>query len=145
MTVMAGTQKITMGRDKDTDYESKLAAAFAQSKYNPYVRGVEAAMNGGVGEAVRADSERTAYGNSNIPVGELIQGEGKFSYKDTPGNSPLADVTNQTGSVSTQTSSTNSPQENPDEVKSDHLAQRLYNMRRGGQGFSGLNNRNQSA
>ena len=31
MTVYTGTQKITMGRNKDTDYEAKLAAAKAQS------------------------------------------------------------------------------------------------------------------
>lgn len=143
MTVMAGTQKITMGRNRDTDYKSKLAAASAQAKQNAYVQGVQSVMDGGVGEAVRSD--RTAYGNSNIPVGELIQGEGKFSYKDAPGNSPLADVTNQTGSVSTQASSTNTPHQDPDEMETDHLSQRLDNMRRGGQGFPGLNNRNQGA
>jgi hypothetical protein len=141
MTVMPGTQKISMGRNKDTDYQSKLRAAMAQAGENSYIQGVQSAMDGGVGEAVR--NNRTAYGNSNIPVNELIQGSGTFAYKDSPGNQ--ATPQHQTGSVDLQVSSTNVAQENPDEMNSDALSRRLEMMARGGQGFPGLNNRNREA
>lgn len=140
MTVMPGTQKVTFGRNRDTDYQSKLKAATAQAGENAYVQGVQSVMEGGIGEAVRGD--RSAYGNSNIPVGELIQGQGKFSYTDAPGNAPLANPVNQSGSVDAQTSSTNVPQQDPDEMETDALSRRLEMMAKGGQGFPGLNNRN---
>ena len=137
---MPGTQKVTFN-GRDTDYESKKRAAIAQAGKNSYIQGVQSAMDGGVGEAVR--NNRTAYGNSNIPVNELIQGSGTFSYKDSPGNQ--ATPQHQTGSVDLQVSSTNVAQENPDEMNSDALSRRLEMMARGGQGFPGLNNRNREA
>ena len=69
MTVYSGTQKISMGRNDDTDYKSKRAAAMAQAGQNQYIQGVQAGI-AGVGKAVAAD--RTVYGNSNIPVGEIL-------------------------------------------------------------------------
>jgi uncharacterized Zn-binding protein involved in type VI secretion len=140
MTVMPGTQKVTFN-GRDTDYESKKRAAMAQAGENAYIQGVQSAMDGGIGEAVRGD--RTVYGNSNIPVNELIQGSGTFAYKDSPGNQ--ATPQHQTGSVDTQVSSTNVPQENPDDMQTDALSNRLAMMARGGQGFPGLNNRNKGA
>ncbi len=140
MTVMPGTQKVTFGRNgKDTDYESKLAAAKAQSQNNAYVQGVQDVMNN-FGQAVKED--RTPYGNSNIPVNELIQGSDSFRYKDSPGNQPLNDRANQTGSLDTQAASTYSPQQDPKEMETDALSRRLAMMAEGGQGFPGLNNRN---
>ena len=44
-----GTQKITMGRGRDTDYESKKSAALAQAGQNDYIFGVQP----------QADSEMT--------------------------------------------------------------------------------------
>ena len=140
MTVMPGTQKVTFN-GRDTDYESKKRAAMAQAGENAYIQGVQSAMDGGIGEAVRGD--RTVYGNSNIPVNELIQGSGTFAYKDSPGNQ--ATPQHQTGSVDTQVSSTNIPQMNPDEMQTAALSRRLEMMARGGQGFPGLNNRNKGA
>ena len=140
MTVMPGTQKVTFN-GRDTDYESKKRAAMAQAGENAYIQGVQSAMDGGIGEAVRGDL--TVYGNSNIPVNELIQGSGTFAYKDSPGNQ--ATPQHQTGSVDTQVSSTNVPQENPDDMQTDALSNRLAMMARGGQGFPGLNNRNKGA
>ena len=137
---MPGTQKVTFN-GRDTDYESKKRAAMAQAGENAYIQGVQSAMDGGIGEAVRGD--RTVYGNSNIPVNELIQGSGTFAYKDSPGNQ--ATPQHQTGSVDTQVSSTNVPQENPDDMQTDALSNRLAMMARGGQGFPGLNNRNKGA
>ena len=137
MTVMAGTQKISMGRDRRQN-EIDARNAMRNAEQNAFVTGVQKTMNGGVGDAVR--NARTAYGNSNIPVNELIQGSGTFAYKDSPGNQ--ATPQHQTGSVDLQVSSTNVAQENPDEMNSDALSRRLAMMREGGQGFPGLNNRN---
>jgi hypothetical protein len=139
MTVYSGTQKISMGRNEDTDYASKRAAAMAQAGQNQYIQGVQAGI-AGVGKAVAAD--RTVYGNSNIPVGEILNPQGNFSYTDSPGNQPMADRANRTGSVDTQISSTNVPQQDPDEMETDALSNRLQMMAKGGQGFPGLNNRN---
>ena len=154
MTVMPGTQKVTFNKG-DTDYESKKRAAMAQAGQNQYIQGVQAGI-AGVGNAVAAD--RTVYGNSNIPVGEILNPQGNFSYTDSPGNQPMDDRGNRTGSVDTQVSSTNVPQQDPDEMETDALSNRLkmnepqfgttnienrlYNMAKGGQGFPGLNNRN---
>ena len=141
MTVNTGTQKITMGRNRDTDYEAKLAAAKAQSGSNSFIQGVQSVMDDGAGVAVA--NTRSKYGNTNLPVNEMIQGENSnFSYKDSPGNQPLDDLPNQTGSIQTQVSSTNVPQEDPEAMETDALSQRLEKMARGGQGFPGLNNRN---
>ena len=138
MNGYGGTQKITMGRDKRQD-RIDADNAMRQSRQNQYIQGVEAGI-AGVGKAVAAD--RTVYGNSNIPVGEILNPQGNFSYTDSPGNQPLADRTNRTGSVDTQISSTNVPQQDPDEMETDALSNRLAMMAKGGQGFPGLNNRN---
>jgi len=144
MTVYGGTQKISMGRNKDTDYKSKLMAATAQAKDNAYVQGVQSVMEDGPGDAVR--NTRTAYGNTNLPVNEMIQGaNSNFSYKDSPGNQPTDDLANQTGSVRTEASSTNVPQEDPEQMETDALERRLTMMAKGGQGFPGLNDRSQGA
>jgi hypothetical protein len=136
MTVMPGTQKVTFN-GRDTDYESKKRAAMAQAGENQYIQGVQAGI-AGVGDAVAAD--RTKYGNSNIPLGGIINKN--FSYTDSPGNQPMADRANRTGSVDTQVSSTNVPQQDPEEMETDALSNRLAMMAKGGQGFPGLNNRN---
>ena len=57
----------------------------------------------------------------------------------------MDDRTNRTGSVDTQISSTNVPQQDPDEMETDALSNRLAMMAKGGQGFPGLNNRNTGA
>ena len=141
MTVYAGTQKITMGRDGDTDYKSKLAAAKAQAGPNSYVQGVQSVMDDGAGEAVA--NTRTKYGNVNLMPQQVLEGaNSNFQQSDDPGNAPLDDLPNQTGSIQTQVSSTNVPEKDPDAMETDALSQRLEKMARGGQGFPGLNNRN---
>jgi hypothetical protein len=141
MTVYGGTQKITMGRDGDTDYKSKLAAAKAQAGPNSYVQGVQSVMDDGAGAAVA--NTRTKYGNVNVMPQDVLQGSNSnFSVNDAPGNQPLDDLPNQTGSIQTEVSSTNVPQEDPEEMETDALSNRLEKMARGGQGFPGLNNRN---
>ena len=141
MTVYAGTQKITMGRDGDTDYKSKLAAAKAQAGPNSYVQGVQSVMDDGAGVAV--SNTRSKYGDTSLKTNQVMQGEtSNFQQTDSPGNAPLDDLPNQTGSVQTEVSSTNVPQKDPETMETDALSQRLEKMARGGQGFPGLNNRN---
>tara|TARA_R110002012_G_scaffold12555_1_gene55724 strand:- start:5096 stop:5530 length:435 start_codon:yes stop_codon:yes gene_type:complete len=141
MTVYGGTQKISMGRDKDTDYASKLAAAKAQSGANSYVQGVQSVMNDGAGVAV--SNTRTKYGNANLMPNQVLQGEtSNFQQVDSPGNRPTEDLPNQTGSVDTEVSSTNVPQQDPEVMETNALERRLSLMAKGGQGFPGLNDRN---
>ena len=130
-----------MGRDSDTDYKSKLAAAKAQAGSNSYVQGVQSVMDDGPGTAIA--NTRTKYGNANLMPNSVLQGEtSNFQQTDAPGNRPMEDLPNQTGSVDTEVSSTNVPQQDPDAMETDALERRLSMMAKGGQGFPGLNNRN---
>ncbi len=130
-----------MGRDSDTDYKSKLAAAKAQAGSNSYVQGVQSVMDDGAGTAIA--NTRTKYGNANLMPNSVLQGEtSNFQQTDAPGNRPMEDLPNQTGSVDTEVSSTNVPQQDPDAMETDALERRLSMMAKGGQGFPGLNDRN---
>ena len=130
-----------MGRNGDTDYKSKLAAAKAQAGKNSYVQGVQSVMDDGAGVAI--ENTRTKYGNVNLMPQEVLEGSNSnFQQKDAPGNQAIEDLPNQTGSVETQVSSTNVPQQDPEAMETDALENRLAKMARGGQGFPGLNNRN---
>lgn len=141
---MPGTQKVTFGRNSDTDYESKKRAAMAQAGENAYVQGVQSVMDDGAGSAIA--NTRTKYGNANLMPNSVIQGErSNFQQTDAPGNRPMEDLPNQTGSVDTEVSSTNVPQQDPEEMETDALERRLSMMAKGGQGFPGLNDRNQGA
>ncbi len=141
MTVMPGTQKVTFGRNSDTDYKSKLAAAQAQAADNAYVQGVQSVMDDGAGAAIQ--NTRTKYGNANLMPNSVLQGQNSnFQQIDAPGNRPMEDLPNQTGSVDTEVSSTNVPQQDPETMETDALERRLTMMAKGGQGFPGLNNRN---
>ena len=125
----------------DGDYEAQKRAAMAQSGQNSYIQGVQSVMEDGAGTAIQAT--RSKYGNVNIMPNELIQGaQSNFSQKDAPGNQDIGDIKNRTGSVITETSSTNVPQEDPEAMETDALERRLGLMAKGGQGFPGLNNRN---
>ncbi len=130
-----------MGRDADTDYKSKLAAAKAQAGSNSYVQGVQSVMDDGAGTAIA--NTRTKYGNANLMPNSVLQGQtSNFQQTDAPGNRPMEDLPNQTGSVDTEVSSTNVPQQDPEVMETDALERRLSMMAKGGQGFPGLNNRN---
>lgn len=125
----------------DGDYEAQKRAALAQSGKNSYIQGVQSVMDEGAGTAIEAT--RTKYGNVNIMPNEVLQGRSSnFAQKDAPGNQDLGDIKNRSGSVITEASSTNVPQEDPDSMETSALERRLSMMARGGQGFPGLNNRN---
>ena len=131
----------TSHKIRSDDYEGKKRAALAQSGPNSYIQGVQSVMNDGAGEAVR--NTRTKYGNANIMANQVLQGQtSNFQQEDSPGNQPLEDLPNQTGSIVTEASSTNVPQQDPDQMETDALDRRLALMAKGGQGFPGLNNRN---
>ena len=141
MTVMPGTPKVTFGRNSDTDYESKKRAAMAQAGENAYVQGVQSVMDDGAGSAIA--NTRTKYGNANLMPNSVLQGQtSNFQQTDAPGNRPMEDLPNQTGSVDTEVSSTNVPQQDPEKMETDALSRRLEMMAKGGQGFPGLNDRN---
>ena len=66
-----GTQKITYGRGKDTDYESKKAAALAQAGTgNDFMWGMQTVYAQGAGEASKA-ARSQIYGNTNLVTGDL--------------------------------------------------------------------------
>ena len=131
----------TSHKIRSDDYEGKKRAALAQSGPNSYIQGVQSVMDDGAGEAIR--NTRTKYGNANIMANQVLQGQtSNFQQEDSPGNQPLEDLPNQTGSIVTEASSTNVPQQDPDQMETDALDRRLALMAKGGQGFPGLNNRN---
>ena len=137
------TQKITMGRGKDTDYQSKKAAALAQAGMGgDYMWGVQSVYDQGSGEASKA-ARSPKYGNSNLTAGDQIDGvDGNFKPKfDTAGNQLLSDPVNQTGFADGQYSATLSPQADPD-IAGQIAADRIQMMAQGMQ-YQGLNNRQQ--
>ena len=120
------TQKLTFGRQDPREYEALQQSAMKQhGNSNPFVSGVNQVMNEGVGTAV-ANSAHNKFSNANIMTNELIRGAGgNFSQKDVPGNQPLEDHLNQTGSQDLGVSSTISPQKDPQEMESEALEKRL--------------------
>ena len=132
------THRINSGEE---DYQAKKKAAVAQSGQNSYIQGVQSVMDEGAGSAIQ--NTRTKYGNVNLMPNQVLQGQtSNFQQEDSPGNQSMLDLPNQSGSVDTQSSSTNVPQQDPDAMETDALERRLSMMAKGGQGFPGLNDRN---
>jgi hypothetical protein len=117
------TQKITMGRDKRQD-AIDAENARRQAGSNPFVQGIDAVMEEGVGGAIA--QSRNQYGNVNIMPAEMLQGKSSnFSQKDAPANAPLEDYPNQTGSVDNEVSATQRPEEDPESFETDALDRRM--------------------
>ena len=127
-----GTQKIEMGRNRDTDYQMKLRAAQAQAQKNSYIQGVQEALgDGSLGDAI-ADT-RDIRGNVTRMPNQFIQGgESDFANYDVPGNAPLANPNARTGNLDLQTSSTKLPQTDPSDFETSALDERLSKMAKGG-------------
>lgn len=139
-----GTQKITMGRNKDTDYQSKKRSAVAQAdSANSFMWGVQAVYSNGAGAASKG-SRSPQYGNTNLTTGDLLDGaRGIFKPRqDNSGNQVLSDPFNTTGYLDGQTSMTTNPQLDP-EVAGQQAASRIQMMAQGRQ-FPGLNDRSQT-
>ena len=118
-----GTQKITMGRDKRQD-GIDAENARRQAGRNPFVQGVDAVMEDGVGTAIA--QSRNQYGNANIMPNEVIQGaRSNFSQEDAVGNKPMEDYSNQTGALDYQTSATERHEEDPEDLENDALDRRV--------------------
>jgi hypothetical protein len=138
-----GTQKITMGRGRDSDYNSKKAAALAQAdSMNDYMWGAQSVYAAGIGPASKASRSRK-YGNTNLVTGDALDGvSGNFRPKQDPaGNSLLSDPVNQTGYLDGQYSATSQPQADP-EIAGQMAFDRIQQVAMGGQ-WGGHNNRQQ--
>ena len=135
-----GTQKITMGRGKDTDYQSKKAAAMAQAGQNDFIFGIQSVYANGAGQASKA-SRSPQYGNTNLMTGDLLDGnQGIFKPKDDPaGGQLIGDPMNTSGYVDGGTSMTIQPQQDP-EIAGQMAMDRIQMIAAGGQ-YPGLNNR----
>lgn len=137
-----GTQKITMGRGKDTDYQSKKAAALAQAGQNDFIFGVQSVYENGSGEASKA-SRHPKYGNTNLMTGDQLDGSyGNFKpLYDDMGNMVVGDPRNTTGFADAAYSATLVPQQDP-EIAGGMAADRVAMIAQGMQP-PGLNNRQQ--
>ena len=142
MTVYAGTQKITVGRDKRQD-AIDAQNALRQAGPNSFVEGVQSVMKDGA--AVPIENSRTPYGAVTVMPQEILQGRNNnFAYKDSPGNQPNAEI-NQSGSLENQVSSTNVPQQDPPEMESDAVARRIRMYQRAaGNADASANDRSQT-
>jgi hypothetical protein len=137
------TQKITMGRGRDTDYESKKAAALAQAGMGgDFVWGVQSVYENGTGQASKA-SRDPRYGNVNITTGDAIDGTyGNFKPQfDAAGNQVTEEPRNQTGYLDGGYSQTIAPQAD-NEMAGQQAAERVQMMAQGRQ-YMGLNDRQQ--
>jgi hypothetical protein len=137
------TQKITMGRGRDTDYESKKAAALAQAGMGgDFVWGVQSVYENGTGQASKA-SRHPQYGNTNITTGDALDGTyGNFKPQtDSAGNQVTEDPRNTTGYLDGGYSATVQPQVDS-EMAGQQAAERVQMMAQGRQ-YMGLNDRQQ--
>ena len=123
--VEGGTQKVTFNREDSREYEAMKRAAMAQADGNPFV--------GGIGQDIKA-SRDSKYGAPSVMPGQIIEGpSSNFQSSDAPANSPQSDDLNQTASLNTGISATNSPQADTESLQADALSERLALMRSGGQ------------
>lgn len=136
------TQKITMGRNRDTDYQSKLASATQQADaQNSFMWGLQSAFTEGFGAASSANRS-PKYGNTNLMTNDAIDGQlGNFKPRyDSAGNQIIDDPYNTTGYLAGGISSTIAPQQDPRYMGMD-AAERVAMVQNGSQ-YMGLNNRN---
>ena len=121
--VQGGTQKLTMN-SAERDYQQKLRQSQAQGDGNPYVAGVQSVMDRGAATSVK--EERDNRGITNIMPNEILQGrDSNFSYRDAPGNAPLEDPANQTGTMDAHASATMDPQHDPENLETEALDRRM--------------------
>jgi len=130
MTVYPGTQQITLGRNEDTDINTKRRAAIAQSQTNPYIQGVQAALED-PGASISAS--RGQYGDTTVKPGDLFSTN--FSQGADVGNQLTTDPKNQTGSLYTESSATKTPDKDPEDLQREEVNKRLVMMAGGRQGF----------
>ncbi len=135
--VSGGTQKLTMD-SQERDYQQRKRQAIAQGDGNPSVFGIQ----GGYGDAVK-QSRNQQYGNvNNMP--QDYESDSNFSQGSEVANNPASQERNQTGSIESGTSQTDTPQENPEDMATDALERRLALYREAGNAAAGNNNRAQT-
>ena len=141
------TQKITMGKKRATDANSEAAAAIAQAQNNPYIWGMNDALQQqatlGYG-TVTKDSIHPIYGNTRLVTGDAIDGKtGNFKPMMGADLEPLIqDLHNHTGYLEAGTSSTIQPHTDPG-ILAGNLQARVAGSMNGNQ-YPGLNNRSQT-
>ena len=133
-----GAPKITMDSG-ERDYQQKLRSA--RRKANPFEVGVQEVFDEGAGDAVK--ESRSRYGDVNIMPQKILQGRGSnFEQGDQPGNAPLEDPWNQTGSVDNEASATKTPNADPEQFETAALERRLAMYKQAGSNADfGNNNR----
>ena len=146
-----GAPKITMRSD---DYKAQLKNA-KNHKANAFINGVQEGVSEvftteGAGLAAKG-SRHPLYGNVNVPVGRILQGElhSNFEQRSTPGNKIADDPYNQTGDVALQTSATKSPQRDPEDsteqaLDTSALERRLDMYKKAGNAYFSNNDRSQT-
>ena len=135
------TQKIEMGRGRDTEYESKKRAALAQADAgNSFMWGMQSVYQNGTGAASKA-SRSPKYANPNLTTGDMLDGaNGIFKPRtDDVGNQVLGDPMNTSGFLDGQTSMTINPQVDPE--MAGQMAQDRIMMMAQGKQYPGLNDR----
>ena len=141
--VQGGTQKLTMN-SQENDYQQKLRQAQAQADGNPYVAGIQKVFKEGAGEASK--ESRNQYGNVNLMPQEILEGVNtNFAQKDAPSNAPLNDPMNQSGALETESSMTRQANDDPEELATDKLSERLSMYAQAGSNADfGNNNRQET-
>ena len=129
-----------MGRNRDTDYQSKKAAAVAQADDNAFMFGMQTVYAQGSGQASKS-ARHPIYGNTNLTTGDQLDGAaGIFKPRyDDAGNQVVGDPVNTSGFLDGQTSMTTNPQLDP-EMSGAAAAQRMAMVAQGSQ-YPGLNDR----
>jgi hypothetical protein len=131
-----GAPKITMDSG-ERDYQQMLRSARREA--NPFEVGVQEVFDEGAGEAVKAS--RTRYGNVNVMPQKVMEGSGSnFDQADQPGNAPLEDPKNQTGTVDLSASATKTPGADPEEFETAALDRRLAMYAKAGSNANFSNN-----
>ena len=123
--------------------EREYAAQLKNSRRrpNPFEVGVQEVFDEGAGDAVK--ESRSRYGDVNIMPQKILQGRGSnFEQGDQPGNAPLEDPWNQTGSVDNEASATKTPNADPEQFETAALERRLAMYKKAGSNADfGNNNR----
>ena len=139
--VSGGTQRITIRRKNNDEYNAALAQG---SRTNEFTQGVQSGLDrvyNEMGAAEPVKASRSKYGNVNIMPQEVLDPHFNFQQTDNPGNNPgqlRDDIINSSGNLSNMESATKTTQVDPQEFETSALDERLAMMAKGG--MHNLNN-----
>ena len=133
--VSGGTQRITIRRKNNDEYNAALAQG---SQTNEFTQGVQSGLDrvfSEVGAAEPIKASRSKYGNVNIMPQQVLDPGFNFQQSDTPANNPgqlRNDIINSTGNLDNQESATKTTQRDPQDFETSALDERLAKMAKGG-------------